>query len=75
MPETKKENKMKTYKYATDADQGEINARSIQEAYAKIRAEITDAMIEDGATLWVEPKDDESDESDESRLTLGINAD
>jgi hypothetical protein len=62
---------MNTYSYATDADMGKIQAETVAEAYAKIRNTITDAMIEDGATLWVENSDDDSTEP---RLTLGLNA-
>lgn len=62
---------MNTYDYATDAEMGEIEANTVQEAYAKLRKKITAAMIEDGATLWVENADDDSTEP---RLTLGLNA-
>lgn len=59
-PETnnlKTPTKMKTFSYATDSENGTINAASLAEAYATLRARITDAMIEDGATLWVEDTD------------------
>lgn len=62
---------MNTYDYATDAEQGEIEAETVQEAYAKLRQKLTRAMIEDGATLWVENADQDSTEP---RLTLGKNA-
>ena len=58
---------MSTYKYATDADMGEIKADTLGAAYNQLSATITDAMIEDGATLWVEDEDGD-------RLTLGQNA-
>ena len=54
-------------KYATDAEMGEIRADTLEAAYNQLRAKITDAMIEDGATLWVESEDGD-------RLTLGQNA-
>lgn len=63
---------MNTYDYATDAEMGEIEADTVQEAYAMLRKKLTPAMIADGATLWVENADDESTEP---RLTLGLNAD
>ncbi len=59
---------MNTYKYATDADSGEIQSETLALAYATLRAQITGEMIEDGATLWVESEDGD-------RLTMGINAD
>jgi len=59
---------MKTnYKYATDAEIGTVQADSLQTAYDALRSTITDEMIEDGATLWVE------DETG-NRLTMGENA-
>lgn len=69
--QTKITETLNTYDYATDAESGEVEAVSVQAAYAELRAKITDAMIEDGATLWVEPADDASNEP---RLTLGKNA-
>jgi hypothetical protein len=70
-PKTKNQKekiKMKTsYKYATDSEIGTVQADSLQTAYASLRAKITDEMIEDGATLWVE------DESGD-RLTMGETA-
>jgi hypothetical protein len=56
---------MSTYSYATDSTSGTVKAESLQAAYDDLRSNITNAMIEDGATLWVE------DESGE-RITLGI---
>jgi hypothetical protein len=56
---------MNTYSYATDSTSGTFKAESLQAAYDDLRSKITDEMIEDGATLWVE------DESGE-RITLGI---
>ncbi len=64
-------NPKNTYDYATDAERGEIEAATVEAAYALLRRKITPAMIEDGATLWVEPSDPSSNEG---RLTLGINA-
>jgi len=61
-----------TYDYATDAEMGEIEAQTVEQAYAKLRHKITDRMIEDGASLWVENSDPDSKEP---RLTLGENAD
>lgn len=43
-----------SYRYATDSDSGTITAASLDAAYDTLRAKITDAMIADGATLWVE---------------------
>lgn len=43
-----------TYRFATDADSGTITAESLDAAYDTLRAGITDEMIADGATLWVE---------------------
>jgi hypothetical protein len=40
--------------YATDSESGTIEANSLEEAFAALRAGITDKMIADGATLWVE---------------------
>jgi hypothetical protein len=45
---------------------GTVIANSLDAAYDQLRAKITDEMIEDGATLWVE------DESGD-RLTMGEN--
>ena len=45
------------YDYATDAITGTVMADSVESAYAICREKITDEMIEDGATLWVESKD------------------
>ena len=57
---------MNTYRYATDAETGTVSADSLECAYDAKRAEITDAMIEDGATLWVE--------GNEGRITMGVYA-
>jgi len=66
--QTKKtKTKMNTYKYATDAEMGTVTADTLEAAYDQLRARIMDAMIEDGATLWVESEDGD-------RLTLGQNA-
>ena len=62
---------MNDYYYQTDAESGVIEADTVADAYAACRAKISDLMIADGATLWVEP-DDES--STEGRITLGLNA-
>lgn len=51
------------YRYATDSESGTIAAGSIECAFDKLRARITDEMIQGGATLWVE--DDNG-----NRLTL-----
>ena len=56
---------MNTYKYATDAEMGEIKADTLEAAYDHLRAKIASSMIEDGATLWVEGEDGD-------RLTLAI---
>ena len=58
---------MNKYTFATDSTSGKINADSLQDAYDAKRTEITDKMIEDGATLWVE--DNHGD-----RITMGIDA-
>lgn len=42
------------YDYATDGESGEVEASSLEDAYNTLRAKITRAQIEDGATLWVE---------------------
>lgn len=60
-----KNKKMNTYTYATDAVKGTVQATSLDAAYESLRATITDEMIEDGATLWVE-------DADGDRLTMGI---
>ena len=57
--------KMNTYSYATDSTTGTINATNLDAAYDAIRDKITDEMLADGATLWVEDAAGE-------RLTLGI---
>lgn len=62
---------MNTYYYQTDGKSGEIEAANVGEAYDEIRKTISDRMIRDGATLWVEPADESSGEE---RMTLGINA-
>ena len=59
--------KMNTYSYATDATSGTVQAASLAAAYDLLRAQITDEMIADGATLWVESPGD--------RLTMGRNRD
>lgn len=56
---------MNTFSYATDSTSGTVTADSLAAAYDSLRSKITDEMIEDGATLWVE------DESGE-RLTMGV---
>jgi hypothetical protein len=56
---------MNSYKYATDSETGTVNAANLDAAYAALRAKITDAMIEDSATLWVESATGE-------RITMGI---
>jgi hypothetical protein len=60
-----KEDDMNDYTYATDAEAGIVNAESLADAYDTLRSRITQEMIEDGATLWVE--DIETGE----RITLG----
>ena len=57
---------MNTYSYATDSTSGSVEAESLQAAYDSLRSKVTDEMIEDGATLWVE-----SDDTGE-RITLGL---
>lgn len=59
---------MNTYSYATDSGSGTVDADSLEEAYDDLREEISDAMIEDGAKLWVE-------DADGVRLTMGIDRD
>lgn len=60
--------KNKSYRYATDSETGTIQAASLDAAYAALRGKITDAMIEDGAAMWVEG-------DDEGRLTMGVDRD
>lgn len=55
---------MNTYSYATDSASGTVKASSLEAAYDSIRAKITDEMVADGATLWVEDAKGE-------RLTMG----
>lgn len=57
-------NQSTSYKYATDSTMGTVTADSLSAAYDQLRAKITDEMIEDGATLWVEAEDGD-------RLTMG----
>lgn len=54
----------RTYRYATDSQTGTIEAASLEAAFETLSARITDAMIADGATLWVE------DETTGERVTL-----
>lgn len=54
------------YSYATDSASGAVSAYSLQSAYDDCRFLISDSMIEDGATLFVE------DEATGERITLGI---
>lgn len=57
---------VRVFDYATDGESGEVEASTLEEAYQTIRAEITEAQVKDGATLWVEdPKTGE-------RLTMGV---
>ena len=42
------------YSFATDATSGTVHAESLQCAFDVLAAKITDDMIADGATLWVE---------------------
>jgi hypothetical protein len=55
------------YYVQTDSGSETITAPTLEAAYAEARAEITDAMIDDGATLWVESPSGE-------RLTMGVDA-
>ena len=55
---------MKNYQFATDSSSGIIEAVSLEAAYNLLRAKISDEMIADGATLWVES-------SDGDRITMG----
>ena len=59
---------MNSYRYATDSSSGEMMAGSLQAAYDALRAKITQAMIADGATLWVE-------DGAGNRITMGIDQD
>ena len=56
------------FRFATDAMSGTIEAASLKDAYDALRTQITDEMIDDGATLWVESPSGR-------RLTMGDNAD
>ena len=53
------------FTYATDSASGTIEAPSLDAAYQMQRAKISDSMVADGATLWVESENGE-------RITLGI---
>lgn len=61
--------KMNVYAYATDAGSGTIKAATVMDAYRTLRGQISDEMITDGATLWVEPTDQGSHEG---RITMGV---
>ena len=54
-----------TYQYCTDSTNGVISAGSLEDAYIQARKQITPAMIQDGATLWVE-------DTAGNRITMGI---
>ena len=54
---------MNTFSYATDSAMGTLQAASLQDAFDSLRAKITDEMIDDGATLWVE-------DAEGNRITL-----
>lgn len=69
VPVANTKNKMSTFRYATDSSSGELSASSLDAAYTLLRAKITDEMIGDGGTLWVE------DQATGERLTLGIDRD
>lgn len=55
------------FRFASDAMSGTIEAASLEDAYDALRSKITEEMINDGATLWVESPSGR-------RLTMGDNA-
>jgi hypothetical protein len=60
------------YRYATDSEAGTIEAASLEAAFSQLRAQITDEMIADGATLWVESADGSRLTMEESTSTRNI---
>ena len=53
------------FTYATDSASGTFEASDLEAAYQIQRSKISDSMVEEGATLWVEAENGE-------RITLGI---
>ena len=49
---TKKQTRV--FAYATDSTSGFMGAKSLRDAFIKLRREITPEMVANGATLWVE---------------------
>jgi len=61
----KAEGRAKTsFRYATDSETGTIQSDTLESAYATLRANISDAAIANGATLWVA-------DSEGNRITMG----
>ena len=58
-------NGMSRFTYATDSGSGTVEAESLDDAYQALRSKITDAQVDDGATLWVE------DSATGERMTMG----
>lgn len=56
---------MREFAYATDSESGAVKAASLEDAYQALRSKITDAQVDDGATLWVE------DSATGERMTMG----
>jgi hypothetical protein len=52
------------FTYATDSTSGTFEAPDLDAAYQIQRSKISDSMVDDGATLWVEGEDGQ-------RITLG----
>lgn len=52
------------FHYASTSTSGPVEAESLDRAYNRLRSHITDAMIAEGATLWVE------DEATAHRITM-----
>lgn len=58
---------LREFKSATDSGSGAVKAASLEDAYQALRSKITDAQVDDGATLWVE------DPTTGERMTMGKN--
>ena len=56
---------LREFAYATDSGSGAVKAASLEDAYQALRSKITDAQVDDGATLWVE------DSATGERMTMG----
>lgn len=56
---------LREFAYATDSGSGVVKAASLEDAYQALRPKITDAQVDDRATLWVE------DSATGERMTMG----